>query len=186
MNALAAWSPYDLPPAVGDESRFAVGSLPAGWTPSSVGETVAHVIGSLVEDRAREAASFRVAPVEVKLRAVVRTTGGDYLLADRGSVAGAPRFENRRPGKRWRKLTGPALLDSLALGGEAFEHAPDLEVWEALRETAARYSLTADALRSLNNAVARLVALRAGLDAHPAHLPNVGAVAADDEAEDEE
>jgi hypothetical protein len=169
MNA--PYDPYSVPEAPGGGSRFFLASTPAGWA-SAPGENVSHVYRMLLADRQREAQAFTPSPVEVALRQV-SLVGGDYLLEDRGVVARMPSFESRRPGQRWRKLEGGALLDSFFLGADAFAKAPDLEVWEAARTTAEAHGLTGKALRQLCDWLAVLVCLRAGVAIKDSDLPYV-------------
>ena len=83
-----------------------------------------------------------------------------------------PTHESTRPGKMWKRLKAGALLDDFLLGGEAWEKAPDAEVWAALRDTAEIHALEGDALRKLNDTVSRLVCLRAGLKVDADALPH--------------
>jgi hypothetical protein len=167
----AAYDPYQVPEAPGGGSRFFLASTPAGWG-TAPSENVAGVYRALLADRQREAAGFTPAPVEVQLKQV-SLVGGDYVLEDRSVVARMPSFESRRPGQRWRKLEGGALLDSFYVGGDAFTKAPDLEVWEAMRDTADAHLLTGKALRQLCDWTAVLVCLRAGVAIKDSELPYV-------------
>ena len=153
------YDPYTVPEAPGG-SRFFLAQTPAGWAKPPA-ETVAHIYRTLFVDRQREAPSL-TNRVTVKL-SMIALVGGEYVVRLRGEVAAEASVENRRPGQRWRQMTGGACLDSFVLGGAAFKSAPDLEVWEAAREVAEVHKLDGKALRELNDLTAALVALRAGV-----------------------
>jgi hypothetical protein len=102
---------------------------------------------------------------------------GEWVLADRGEVSGLMTHERQRPGKLGQVaelVTRPgALLDSFALGELAWERAVDREVWEALRGTCEFHNVAGgDPWRKLNDGVARLIALRAGLSIPVEALPH--------------
>ena len=159
-----SWSPYAAP-AAPHGSRFFQPVSPAGWA-SGEDRVFAGVLMGLLSDRQAEASAFAPKPVVVALKMVARV-GDGYELADRGELAVRPSLENRRPGKRWRRAGGGELLDSFFVGGEAFDNAPDLEVWEAARDVA-----EAHALRVLNDSVACLLCLRAGFLIERGKLPH--------------
>lgn len=167
----APYDPASVPAAPGPGSRFFLASTPAGWK-IAPGENVAHVYRMLLGDRQQDAREFTPPPVELTLRQV-SLVGGDYVLEDRGVITATRQFESRRPGQIWKELEGGALLDSFLLGREAFEKAPDLEVWEAARVTAEAHSLNGKALRQICDWVAVLVCLRAGVAITDSELPYV-------------
>jgi hypothetical protein len=153
-------------------SRFFREQTPAGWG-SQPKDTVAHVYRSLLAEALVEAEKHPARQmVEVALKFAARNEeSGEVELHSRTVIAGQPEFENRRPTRRWWKLKGAALLDSFFLGTEAFENAPDLEVWAALRDAVEAQGFDGRALRQVNDLTAMLVACRAGLRIPADKLP---------------
>ena len=159
---------YSIPAPPGDGSRFYLATSPTGKQIAPETNIVG-CLNRLAEDRREEMREHAPQLVEVKLKRV-SLVGDEYVVEPRGSVSRFPSWESRRPGQRWRKLTGGACLDSFALGGVAFEKAPDLEVWEALRDVCDTHRVRG-ALRMLNDSVAVLVCLRAGIEVAAHELP---------------
>jgi hypothetical protein len=157
----ASWDPYRVPaPPWG--SRFVQSISPAGWRGPS--ETIfVGVLARLAADRIAEAVPYSPRRLEVVLRQV-SLVGGSYVLEERGVIARVPAFESRRPGRVWKRLDAGVLLDSFLLGGEAWEKAPDREVWEAARAVAEAHGFRGRGLRALNDHIAQLVCVRAGID----------------------
>lgn len=169
-TATHGYDVHTIPAAPGDGSRYAVATSPAGHA-IQPDKNIGLAYNKLLGERRAQAGGRQPETIRVALRQASRV-GGEYVLEDRGEVAGVPSVESARPGKRWRKLEGGALLDSFFLGTEAFENAPDLEVWEALRVVCEADGIGSGALRQVNDYTAILVALRAGLTVSEESLPH--------------
>lgn len=157
-------------PAAPSGSRWYIGISPGGFG-TDPGTNLAGALNTLSGERERELAPASPPVVEVALKQV-SLVGGQYVLEDRGCVRGYASFESERPGKVWRKMEGAELLDSFALGLDAWKSAPDGEVWNALREVCELHGIVKLPLRAVQDAVCLLVALRAGLKLDKYALPH--------------
>jgi len=167
-----SYDPATMPPTGGDASRYALGVTPGGFAASGgVAGNVAAIYGNLLAARIAEAKAAPPPMQDVVLKAVV-VRDGSYDLADRGSVSRPMELESKRPSKRWRKLAGGAFLDSFFLGADAFQSGPDLEVFEAALALSEQLKAKGRSLRSINDSVAVLCCLRAGLSVSADQLPH--------------
>jgi hypothetical protein len=136
------------------------------------GQALALTAHNLAADRVAQAETF-VPMVEIELFQVA-LVGDCYEVEHRCHLVERQTHAKTRPGKVWRgeKVPG-ALLDSFLLGtpGGAYEKAPDREVLLAAAEVAFQHRLFGDDLRRFDNAIAKLLALRAGALIDPSTLP---------------
>lgn len=141
-------------------SRWLLDHTPVGW-PVEPRRNAAECFAVLAGQTAASVPRFEQPTVTV----VVKWASASGIR-ERGAVTLRQVKESLRPGKlgKVKHLRGGALLDSLALGGEAFEKATDHECYAALAEYAVEVGLTGQPLRTWNDALARLLAARAGVE----------------------
>jgi hypothetical protein len=161
----------EVPPTGSTASRFALPKTPAGWS-SKPADTLALCLNQLAAARTEEAEELLPDRVTVALKRVAVTKTGDYVLVDRGSIVGTPTRVPRRQAKFRRvNLTGGAMIDALFLGEEEAWQSRDETVWQAAREMCEAVRARGRTLRRINDEVARIVALRCGLEVAPDRLP---------------
>lgn len=153
-----SYEPRDVPENP-HGSRWLLDRTPKGW-PVEPRRNAAECFAVLAGQTAASVPRFEQPTVTVVVK------WGDSLgVRERGAVTLPQVRESLRPGKIGKcKLKGGALLDSLALGGEAWEKSTDHEAYAALAEFAAEVGLSGQPLRSWNDALARLLAARAGVE----------------------
>lgn len=170
---MAAATGYDVR-AVPSNPRGSRWFLPS--SPGGNGVVPAENLGRVAHSLAGEIKSgmTTAAPpmVEVEFQAVCRLRDGSYELRPRGSVILQQAFVSERPGRIWQKAEGPAMLDDFLMRGEAFEKAPDREIWAALLSTVAAHSLDGEGNRLLQDAVSVALAARAGISVTAFDLPH--------------
>lgn len=176
MSAAETYNLLDVPESPDDGTRFALAKSRGGHNVGSPGDVAVGSFGSLFAEVLEPAAvALTVPPVTLSLRGWVVDANGVEHEVPRGSISGSPTLASRRPGKMGKcKLTGPKLLDSFFLGQEAFEWATDAEVWRAGFVFVKHYKLRGRELRQLSDWISVALALRIGLRADVAHLPNLG------------
>ena len=161
--ATTARKPYsiqDVPERGDGLSRFMLTVTPAGQG-AKPEATMEGIFGKLSTERIKACEPIAPDPVTVKL---------SYATADhvapRGSVTARPSFLSTRPARIWRKLSNDpgGCLDSFFLGGEAWENAPDVELYAALsdllRATGVR---DGEVTRRCNDWLCRAILARAGI-----------------------
>jgi hypothetical protein len=156
-----AYSLEEVPAAGNEESRYLVGQTSEGWSVSRRVDAVANAYTKLVAERKAEAPSIAPEFKEVELFYVGLTADGSYVKVPRGKVRAQPTKEATRSGKfTRRKETGGALLDKAFLGEVDVR---DEALWSALHALCEAEAPTGRVLRDLNDAVAELCLLRAGI-----------------------
>jgi hypothetical protein len=161
----------DKVPAREGRSRFALSRTAEGWPATSTTEAVNSALERLLAERRASAPELAPPSVSVELK-YAQLINGAYLLLPRGSVTGILTRGNTRPSKFSKRnggATAGALIDLLFLDRDA--RIRDDQAWEALRDTAEQEGARGNALRQLNDLVAELVCLRAGLLVRPDELP---------------
>jgi hypothetical protein len=158
----------EVPAAGSETSRFLLGQTSEGWSTPRKIDACASAYTKLVADRKVEAAPLQPEFKEIELKYVGLTTTGEYVIVPRGKVRAIPTKEPTASGKFKRlKSTGGALLDEAFLGADV---RPDT-LWNALLELATAERPEGRTLRDLNDAVAELVLIQAGLDVDKRSLP---------------
>jgi hypothetical protein len=159
----------DVPAAGNNESRYLLGSTSEGWSVSRRVDAVANAYLKLAAHRKAEAPDIAPAFREVKLNYVGLKADGSYVIVPRGTVRAQPSKAVTRSGKFARRTSsGGALLDRAFLGEEDVR---DEAIWGALQELCAAELPTGRVLRDLNDAVAELVCIKAGLFVDRTQLP---------------
>lgn len=147
----------ELAEAPGDQSRFARRTSPNGEDAISPGWTFARALEDLVGARVGSLEGFTaVASFDCKW------ADADGVR-ERGTITGPLTYNPARPGKVWRKLRSGKLLDSFALGGDAWKLAPDAEVYQGLSDYARDFGLIREEVRRANDSLSIMLAARAGL-----------------------
>jgi hypothetical protein len=167
------YDPLSIPERTDGGSKFFTGTAPNGLA-AEPGQNLAAIAGRLVAARIQTAQPAPPPETRLELYAVV-PEGDAYRLRRRGLLTGPRVYDiGPRPTKRAKlKSTPGQLIDSVLEGvGEGHETCRDQEIWKALEALASYHSLGGRALRDLNDAVARALALRAGLEPpHPFEMP---------------
>jgi hypothetical protein len=165
---MASYDVSKVPPT-GDNtrSRYALTVTPGGHH-ATVPATAAVCLNALAEQRIAEAEPLQPEFRTVQLKRVVRNDSGEYQIVAGRTITAAVTVKPTRSG-RFASLDVErgALVDSFFLGSAAFAKSRDETVWEALRDFAEDIAADGEALRSLNQEVARLILLRAGVIARP-------------------
>jgi hypothetical protein len=164
-----AFSLYDVPATTNSESRYLVAQTSEGWSVSRRADACGNAWSKLLLDRQSEAVDQRPAFKEIELKYVgFSAATGEYVIVPRGTVRAVPTKEPTASG-RFRKLkaSGGALLDEAFLGEDV---RPDA-LWNALLEMAEQERPEGRTLRTLNEAVALLVLLQAGICLDARALP---------------
>jgi hypothetical protein len=163
-------------PARGDgRSRFLLDTSPGGH-PTPPVTNLALAAKMLLNERMAEAKAVTPPAQREGVKMVAYRGGEGYVIADRGVVEAIPVVENRRSGKltgdRFRKDCGDTL-DRFLLGDpDVFDVCTDADVWHCLREVVEAEGIEPASLRRLNDAVAQLLLLRAGLVIAEDQLPH--------------
>lgn len=171
------YKPEDVPPAANEEqSRFALDRSPSGVesNPATVLAVCAENLASAyIQEKAERALPQTVTAA---LRKLGLTTAGEYVsvpIPHASPLVAIPTLKNVRPTKfATIDATAAELLDSfLVQESPGWDAARDEDVFAAAVEVARIHQLKGAALSRLSNAVARLVAARAGIVIGPELLP---------------
>jgi hypothetical protein len=167
-----SYSPDEVPANGLSASRFLLPAGPSGWPTDSPAESVAETYRQLTEERLEAAEPITEAPVVVELKYVRRDREAGWHLVRRGSVTGRPTLEPTRPGRfsRGAREAG-ALLDDVFLGGQSYAQANDEKLWNALLTFCETEQPRGRVVRQLNDSLAVLILLRAGLEVKASSLP---------------
>lgn len=147
-----------------DGSRFAVTTSKTGQrvrAPQNVVLAYAELLRELTAN---------VTPFDrrktVELKKVARTTDDAYAVVRAGTVTAEADAEPIKSGKFTKRGDGGAWLDTVFLG-DNIAHGRDEDIYDAARELAEAESFSGSDLRKLNEALAGLVLLRAGIVGFP-------------------
>ena len=148
-----------------------------GWNTPARGEAMAAAFDELVRARRQATPELAPEPKTLDLWFISRNQSGEIVRVPRGTVRRIPTLETTRTG-RFAKVseTGGALLDRVMIENP-MPDVRDEAIYDALEACIEAEGITdPTVLRSLNDQIAILICLRAGLALeHSSELPAIGA-----------